>query len=607
MTLLSQKQQAQWDEGTLTAAYGHLGAHPVGGGVRFGVWAPSAEAVSVVGDFNDWDAVADPMKREDGAGFWKTTIGRAQPGHCYKYAVTGPDGSQVLKSDPFAFFGEEHGQHASIVYEFPDFEWDDADWMKRRGQHHQPDRPMAVYEVHLGSWRHEDGEPLTYRQLADTLVPYVKEMGFTHIELMPIMEHPFTPSWGYQVTGFFAPTSRYGRPEAFMAFVNACHRAGLGVILDWVPGHFPKDEHGLRFFDGTPLYEHDDPRRHEHGDWGTHNFDYGKAGVRSFLLSNAAFWCDKYHVDGFRVDAVASMLYLDYSKGHGQWLPNEYGGNENLGAIRLLRDFNKLMDRDFPGVVTVAEESTAWPGVTAPAGEGGLGFDYKWNMGWMNDTIYYFSQLPEHRGHESHHITFPRTFAFSEQFILPFSHDEVVHLKKSLWSKMPGPPGKKFAQLRLLGLFMMGWPGKKLLFMGSELAEREEWSEFRPLHWELLEEEDHRHYKQYVQELLKWYRSEPALFRGDCREEGFDWLDLTRKEEGLFSFRRRDPEEGRACHFIFNFSGRHIEGYWNDGLPTPAAVSMDSEAWFGGAGTARTVDSRIDLGPFQGVVLQASG
>jgi len=561
MSILSDKQLVAWQKGTCIDAYKTLGAHPSENGVVFRVWAPNAQNVDVVGDFNDWNDRAHPMEKDASTGIWETEVSSAKVNDCYKFKITPAKGASFLKADPCGFYNENNLHHASVVYSLADFKWSDSEWLEQRHSFHQPDQPLSIYEVHAGSWqRKPSGEVLSYGELADKLIPYVKKMGFTHIELMPVMEHPYNPSWGYQVTGYYAPTSRYGTPDKFMAFVDACHQNNIGVILDWVPGHFPKDAYALAYFDGTPLFEHEDERRREHADWGTHNFDFEKPEVRNFLISNAFFWCEKYHIDGFRVDAVASMLYLDYSKSDGEWLPNEYGGNENLGAITFMRDMNELLGRHHPSFLTIAEESTAWAGVTQEVSHGGLGFNYKWNMGWMNDTLHYFEQSPDNRIQDNHYITFPITFAFSEQFILPFSHDEVVHLKKSLWSKMPGSSDQKYAQLKLLFLYMIAYPGKKLLFMGNELAETEEWSESRALNWSLLEGKKNKEVQEFLTYLLHFYRSEPALYQSDHTENGFEWKDISEQEKGVFAFLRRG-ENNQELIFVLNFSTQSIADY----------------------------------------------
>lgn len=560
MTLLSKNEIAEWNAGMCTDAFTKLGTHDTDDGFRFAVWAPHAKSVNVVGDFNEWNKRTHPMKKNEDTGIWQAFIPAAQSGQCYKFSITSQKDKTVMKSDPYGYFHEHEGQHASIIYDLPEFDWDDSSWMQNRLSVQEKNQPLSIYEVHIGSWRRTpSGEFLSYAALADTLIPYVKEMGFTHIELLPVMEHPYGPSWGYQGTGYYAPTSRYGKPEEFMAFVDACHQHNIGIILDWVPGHFPRDEHGLAFFDGTALYEHSDRRRREHADWGTNNFDFGKPGVRNFLLSNAFFWCEKFHIDGFRVDAVASMLYLNYSKGEGDWLPNVHGGKENLGALSFLKDFNSLIKQHDPSFLTIAEESTTWPGVTQPVDEGGLGFDYKWNMGWMNDTLQFFESSFEERLHRSHSITFPVTFAFSERFILPFSHDEVVHLKKSLWAKMPGSPDQKFRQLKQLFLFMIAYPGKKLLFMGNEFADKEEWSEGRGLDWSLLDNDQNNEIRRFAAALLSFYRTAPALYEQDHTGDGFRWVDLSHKEKAVYAF-SRTSRSGEKLVFIFNFSLHAFEG-----------------------------------------------
>ncbi|MCL6499640.1 MAG: 1,4-alpha-glucan branching protein GlgB, partial [Firmicutes bacterium] len=463
-------------EGTHTRLYEKLGAHLQEEGTRFAVWAPNAAAVRVMGDFNGWDPEADPLEPLGDSGIWVGVVRSARPGHRYKYRVVPRGGAPPLdKADPFAFWSEPPPGNASVVWDLA-YAWADGAWMAERARRNALDAPISVYEVHLGSWtRRDDGRHLTYRELAPRLAEYVREQGFTHVEFLPVMEHPFYGSWGYHVTGYFAPTCRYGTPQEFMELVDTLHQHGVGVFLDWVPSHFATDPHGLARFDGTALYEHPDPRRGWHPDWGSAIFDYGRPEVRSFLLSSAHFWLDRYHADGLRVDAVASMLYLDYSRREGEWLPNEYGGRENLDAIRFLRQLNESVYRDFPGVQTVAEESTAWPMVSRPTSAGGLGFGLKWDMGWMHDTLQYMSRDPIYRKYHHEELTFRMLYAFSENFLLPLSHDEVVHGKRSLLEKMPGDDWQKFANLRLLLGYQYAQPGKKLLFMGGEVGQRREW------------------------------------------------------------------------------------------------------------------------------------
>ncbi|MDX1672819.1 MAG: 1,4-alpha-glucan branching protein GlgB, partial [Balneolaceae bacterium] len=515
---LTKEKKWLWNEGRYIRCYELLGAHKKTRsgkhGVRFVVWAPNAYSVSVVGDFNNWDGREHPMTLDEDTGLWWTFVPGLKQWAIYKYEIkTAEDAPPFLKTDPYAFVTELRPKTAALVYDLEGYTWNDDAWMQNRGERQRYDKPISIYEIHIGSWRRkgEHQEYLTYRELADELVDYVDGMGYTHIELMPVAEHPYDPSWGYQIIGYFAPTSRFGDPKDFMYFVDRCHQADIGVILDWVPGHFPKDEQGLQMFDGEPLYEHEDIRRREQKDWGTHIFDYGKAGVRNFLLSNAKFWLEKYHIDGFRVDAVASMLYLDYSKGPGEWSPNRYGGRENLEAIDFLQQTNDIVHEQYPGVLTFAEESTSWAGVTHPTDSGGLGFDFKWNMGWMNDTLTYVEKKPAARLNDPEKITFPMVYAMHEKFVLPLSHDEVVHMKRPLVFKSPGSDEEKFANLRLLYTYQYGHPGKKLLFMGSEFAQTSEWSEDRPLEWYLLEYERHQGVHNLVKDLLSIYRSEKAL------------------------------------------------------------------------------------------------
>ena len=548
-------------EGTHAKIYQQLGAHIVQvekvKGVRFAVWAPSAKRVSVIGPFNQWDGRRHPMRRHVNSGIWELFLPGVTKGALYKYEIKTPyQGYMVAKSDPVGFFRELRPKTASIVWDLDEYQWRDASWLEVRSTTDHLSAPMAIYEVHLGSWRLKNGwEWLTYRDLIDELIPYLKEMGYTHVELLPIAEHPFDGSWGYQVTGFFAPTSRFGTPDDFMAFVDACHQEGIGVLLDWVPAHFPKDEHGLGFFDGTHLYEHADPRQGEHPDWGTYVFNYGRNEVRQFLVSNALFWLEKYHIDGLRVDAVASMLYLDFSREGGEWVPNRYGGRENLEAIDFLRTFNDRVHEMFPGVLTIAEESTSWGGVTSDTAEGGLGFDLKWNMGWMHDTLRYMSNNPVYRSYHHGSLTFSMLYAFTERFLLPFSHDEIVHLKRSMLDKMPGDVWQKFANLRALYAYQYAHPGKKLLFMGGEIGQWREWSEERALDWEVLQHDTrHRGLQTLVADLNGLYRQHPALFSEDFTWEGFTWLDFRDSKNSVIAFARHTADNSDLLVAVCNFT-----------------------------------------------------
>ena len=540
-------------EGTHYRAWEKLGAHrrEIGGvaGVHFAVWAPNAQRVSVIGDFNRWDGRAHVMRRLVPAGIWEIFVPELTDGACYKFEIRTPAGDLLQKVDPYARQFEVPPNTASITWSDGRYQWRDDDWMRDRASFNAwHDRPMSVYEIHPGSWKRvpeEGNRYLTYRELAATLVPYVREMGYTHIELMPIMEHPFSGSWGYQVIGFYAPTSRFGTPDDFRYFVDECHRYGLGVILDWVPGHFPKDSHGLARFDGTALYEHADPRKGEHQDWGTLIFNYGRDEVRTFLFSNALFWLDEFHIDGLRVDAVASMLYLDYSRTEGQWIPNQYGGRENLDAVAFFQQLNTLTHGRVAGTITVAEESTAWPAVSRPVYVGGLGFSYKWNMGWMHDILEYFQQDPVHRRWHHGQLTFSLLYAFTENFILPFSHDEVVHGKRSMLDKMPGDLWQKHATLRALYGFMFGHPGKKLMFMGCEFGQWREWNYDDSLDWHLLDDTMHAGLRRWVQDLNRIYQCERSLHEVDFEPAGFRWIDCNDNENSLVSFvrRARDPKD----------------------------------------------------------------
>jgi 1,4-alpha-glucan branching enzyme len=548
-------------EGTHLRLYDVLGAHPCEmdgvAGVRFAVWAPAADRVSVVGDFDAWDGRRFPMRLHPGAGVWEIFIPGMEAGTVYKYEIQTGHAGTFLKADPVAFQAEHRPATGSVVAEINGYEWGDDAWMARRAEAKEECGAFAVYEVHLGSWRRvpeEEDRPLTYRELAHQLADYVSEMGFTHVELLPVMEHPYDPSWGYQVTGYYAPTSRHGGPKDFKYLVDHLHRRGIGVILDWVPAHFPKDAHALRRFDGTALYEHADPRQGEHPDWGTLIFNFGRNEVRNFLIANALFWLDEYHVDGLRVDAVASMLYLDYSRQPGQWVPNRHGGRENLEAIAFLQELNGLVRERLPGALMIAEESTAWPGVTQPPHLGGLGFHLKWNMGWMNDFLRFVEEQPIYRKYHFNLLTFSLMYAFSERFVLPFSHDEVVHLKGSLLAKMPGDDWQKFANLRLALGVMWGHPGKKLLFMGGEIGQWSEWSESRSLDWHLLGGPLHAGIQRFVRDLNALYGAEPAFWEVDFSHEGFEWIDFRDVEQSIVSFLRRGKRPGDELLFVCNFT-----------------------------------------------------
>ena len=572
--------------------YEKLGSHPleVDGrdGTYFAVWAPSARAVSVIGDFNGWDREEHPLAaRWDSSGIWEGFIPGIGHGTIYKYVVVSGDGSPLEKGDPFARLWEVPPKTASVVWA-PQHDWQDAEWMATREQYNALDTPTSVYEVHLGSWRKKKGggESLSYRELADELVSYVKERGFTHVEMMPVMEHPYFPSWGYQITGYFAPTSRFGTPEDFAFLVDAFHQAGIGVILDWVPSHFPEDGHGLAQFDGTHLYDHADPRKGFHPDWKSRIFNYGRNEVRSFLVSNALFWLDRYHADGLRVDAVASMLYLDYSREEGEWIPNEYGGRENLEAITLLKEVNEAVYRDFPTAMTVAEESTAWPGVSRPVYAGGLGFGQKWMMGWMHDTLRYFGYDPVYRQYHHSEITFSLVYAFTENFQLPLSHDEVVHGKGSLLSRMPGDDWQAFANLRLLFGYMYTHPGTKLLFMGGEFGQRTEWSLERGLEWQALDSPMHAGMAEWTTSVNHLYRNIPALYEKQFDHEGFEWIDMGDAQGSTLSYLRRGKEPGEVAVVVLTFTPV-VRSPYRVGLPHggtwAVAANSDSER-FGGSG-----------------------
>jgi 1,4-alpha-glucan branching enzyme len=553
-----------------------LGAHVVESGVRFAVWAPNARRVSVVGDFNGWDAGADVLVPVEETGIWEAVVSGAASGQRYKYDV---DGHQ--KADPVAFRAEEPPRTASVVFESA-YEWGDAAWVDARRASEPLDGPVSIYELHASSWRHGLG----WRELADQLAPYVRDLGFTHVELMPVMHHPFSGSWGYQVTGYYAPLSSMGSPDDFRYFVDRMHADGIGVILDWVPAHFPRDEWALVRFDGTALYEHDDPRRGEHPDWGTLVFNLGRSEVQNFLLANALFWLREYHADGLRVDAVASMLYLDYSRPEGGWVPNRFGGREDLEAVAFLKDLNELLHAREPGVISVAEESTAWPGVSRPTYVGGLGFGFKWNLGWMNDTLGYFAHDPIHRRYHHHELTFSLVYAWNENFVLPLSHDEVVHGKGSLLGKMPGDRWQQLANLRALYAYMWAHPGKQLLFMGGELAAPWEWSEQAELPWGLLDQREHAGVRDLVRDLNRIYRDEPALWSVDFSHEGFRWLEPNDATNNVFAFMRLSGDGARTLVCAANLSPVPRERY-RVGVPKPGAwlelLNTDS-VYYGGSG-----------------------
>ncbi|MBX7206837.1 MAG: 1,4-alpha-glucan branching protein GlgB [Verrucomicrobiaceae bacterium] len=596
-TLLGEQDMHYLREGKHQQLHQHLGAHvkTIGGvtGVQFAVWAPNARRVSVVGDLNLWDGRVHPMRLRVEAGIWEIFIpGVAESMH-YKFELVDANGCLRTKSDPYAFFGQHGTETASLVWNMERYRWGDGEWVRRREQQDTYHKPMSIYEVHLGSWKRvpeEGGRPLSYRELADQLIPYAKDLGFTHLELMGIAEHPFDGSWGYQVTGYFAPTSRHGNPDEFREFIDRAHQAGLGVIIDWVPGHFPKDEHGLARFDGTALYEHADPRQGEHQDWGTLIFNYGRSEVRNFLVSNALFWIEQYHIDGLRVDAVASMLYLDYSRQPGQWVPNREGGRENLEAIEFLRDLNGTCYARHPGIMMIAEESTAFAGVSRPISAGGLGFGFKWNMGWMNDSLHYMAHEPVHRKYHHGEATFSMIYAFDENFILVLSHDEVVHGKGSLINKMPGDRWQQFANLRLFYAWMWAHPGKKLLFMGGEFGQWDEWSHERSLDWHLFLGEEHAGLQKLIRDLNALYAKHPALHEKCHEAGGFQWLDPNDGENSIFPF-VRSSSAGEKVYVIVNATPVVREGY-RIGVAEPGVyrelLNTDSSIYSGtniGSGT----------------------
>ncbi|MDM0112496.1 1,4-alpha-glucan branching protein GlgB [Variovorax sp. J22R133] len=592
-------------EGTHARLYERLGCHldADGEGATFGVWAPNASSISVIGDWNGWDATVDALHpRPDTTGVWEGRSDGARRGDAYKYRIVDRAGHVHEKADPLALWSELPPATASRVWSL-EYDWRDAEWMGSRAPRNRLDAPMSMYEVHPGSWRRRNGEPMNYRELAHELAEYVVSLGFTHVELMPITEHPFYGSWGYQTTGYFAPTSRYGTPQDFMYFVDHLHQRGIGVVLDWVPSHFPNDAHGLAEFDGTHLYEHADPRQGFHPEWNSAIFNYGRDEVRSFLISSALFWLDRYHIDGLRVDAVASMLYLDYARNHGEWIPNEDGGRENLEAIDFLQDLNRAVYREHPDAFTVAEESTAWPRVSRPTDMGGLGFGMKWNMGWMHDTLDYMREDPLHRRHHHTRITFSMMYAFHENFVLPLSHDEVVYGKGSLINKMPGDAWQQFANLRVLLSYMWAHPGKKLLFMGGEFAQRREWTHEGELEWWVTEQPEHRGMQHLVGELNRLLREEPALHELDFSPEGFEWIEADDAPNSVIAFLRKS-RSGESVLVVCNLTpvprqnlnlGVPTGGVWRE-IFNSDAVAFGGSGW-GNLGAVRAAPVRANGHP----------
>ncbi len=585
-SLLTQDDIYLFNEGSHFRIYEKLGAHPVEHygeqGVYFGVWAPNAEHIGIMGDFNGWNKESHPLRPRENSGVWEGFIPGLRQGTTYKYHIRSRhQGYRADKTDPFAFFTELSPQTASVAWDL-DYQWNDHDWMANRKQPNSLSAPISIYEVHLGSWMHvpEDGNrSLNYRELAPKLVEYLQKMGFSHVEFLPVMEHPFYGSWGYQSLGYFAPTSRFGTPQDFMYLIDQLHQNGIGVILDWVPSHFPTDEHGLGYFDGTHLFEHADSRKGFHPDWGSYIFNYGRNEINSFLISSAIFWLEKYHVDGFRVDAVASMLYLDYSRKEGEWIPNEYGGKENIEAIEFLRRFNKEVHVNYPDAITIAEESTAWPQVSRPTYVGGLGFDMKWDMGWMHDTLSYMSQEPIYRSYHHNKLTFRMIYAFQENYVLPLSHDEVVHGKGSLIGKMPGDEWQKFANLRLLYGYMYAQPAKKLIFMGGEIGQWREWAHDHSLDWHLLDNPFNRGLQRWLEDLNQFYRRNPAMHLKDFSHEGFRWIDCNDVHQSTLSMSRHGDAKEDDIMIAFNFTpiprqnyriGVPGEGFWEECLNSDA-------------------------------------
>jgi len=626
LPIISEFDRYLFNEGSHNNIYDKLGAHIMKlddtEGVLFAVWAPNAKAVSVFGDFNGWDNRCHQMRVLGSSGIWEIFIPEVFEGDIYKFAIKTYSNQILEKADPYAYYSEVRPKSGSRVWNINKYQWNDDEWMEKRRNRNNLLSPMSIYELHLGSWMRvpeENNRFLNYREIAVKLVEYVKKMGYTHVELLPVAEHPFDGSWGYQVTGYFAPTSRYGQPEDFMYFVNYLHQNNIGVIIDWVPGHFPKDGHGLVNFDGTALYEHYDNRKGEHKDWGTKIFNYGRNEVRNFLISNALFWLDKYHIDGLRVDAVASMLYLDYSRKDGEWIPNKYGGRENLEAIDFIKKMNELVFSHFPGATTIAEESTAFGGVSRPTYVGGLGFEFKWNMGWMHDTLVYFSKEPIHRKYHQGTLTFSMIYAYTENFILVLSHDEVVHGKASMISKMPGDDWQKFANLRLLYTYMWTHPGKKLLFMGQDFGQWDEWNESKSIDWHLLQYERHQKLQKLVSDLNHLYQKEPPLYEIDFEPEGFEWIDFYDSDNSVVAYMRKDKKKNCLVvvlnftpvvryHYrigvnqmgyyeeIFNSDSKE---YWGSNVGNHGGIEADPLPWQG-----KPYSINITLPPLAGLILR---
>lgn len=621
---MCEQQLSMFFDGSDYQAHSMFGAHRYAAegkeGFRFSVWAPNAKKVSIVGEFNDWMPEHDIMQKIGDTGVWYAFLPNVQDGMLYKYAIVTSEGETVYKADPYAFFAELRPGTASVIKDICGYKWKDTKWENQKKKSYIYDKPMLIYEVNLGSWRMgEDGQPLTYKELANQLVPYVKEMGYTHVELMPIAEHPFDGSWGYQITGYFAATSRFGEPQDLMYLVDAFHQSGIGVILDWVPAHFPRDAHGLRLFDGTPLYEYADPRMGEHKEWGTMVFDYACGPAVSFLISNAYFWLDKYHIDGLRVDAVSSILYRNYNRNDGEWIANRYGGKENLEAAEFFKKLNTVIFRDFPGALMIAEESTAWPYITKPVHEGGLGFNFKWNMGWMNDTLKYMSMDPWFRKYNHKLLTFLMVYAFSENYILPLSHDEVVHGKRSLLDKMYGSYEDKFAQLRMYYAYSMAHPGKKLLFMGGEFGQFIEWRDDAGLDWLLLEYDAHKKMQEYVCELNGFYKQQKAFWQVEDSWDGFEWINADDEENSVISFIRKGRAKGEYVVVLCNFTPvlrkKYIVGVPSKG-EYEVVFNTDDKKFGGGAkkiNVSKTTKKQyngfencidIDLAPFSTIYIR---